>query len=206
MHFVDDIFFVNPERATKIICEIHKKWPNIVFSFATRSDQLLRGLKFLQVLKDNNCVSIEIGIENGSQSVLDRYGKGVSVNTNKEAIMLLREIGMDVGIDYILFDYKTTLNELEENIQFFKETSLWGSFPSLVYSSLVLYPGTPSADKWLENDKNFIYYDRPTFCKFENEVVGKIFEFMSFFAKKRELIFDLLNIVAERGKSEKSKK
>lgn len=174
LHFIDDNFFVNPSRAVNIVKELHNCWPQISFSFATRSDQVIRGSGLLQELADNGVKSIELGIENGSQSILNRYNKGISVEQNLKALQLMSSANIEVAVDYILFDHYTSLNELKQNIHFLKAANLWGYYPPLVYSYLTLYPGTLVAKQWEAKEGRSVSLDKGDSVEFKDATVGKI--------------------------------
>lgn len=204
LHFVDDNFFVDPFRSFSIIEHVHFKYPNMHFSFATRSDQVIRGEKYLSKLKEYGCISIELGIENGSQEVLDRFNKEISVSENLKALSILNDYGIDASVDYIMFDHYTTIKDLLENIVFLKESGLWGNYPQLTYSSLVLYPGTKSSELWVENGNGPISYDRGMPCSFKYPTVEKIYGVISEFDKHQSEIFRLLEKCARITKKEQS--
>lgn len=167
--FIDDNFLINVDRALEITKGIYymglKDCVRIPFVFATRADQLLRLSKeTLLKFKQYGCYSIEIGIENGSNTVLKRMKKNITVEQNEQIISNLAEIGMNIGIDFILFDNKTTINELKENYDFFKRNGLIGYYPALIYNQMYPYPGTEYAEKdidmnhYFENkDVEFVY-------------------------------------------------
>jgi len=173
--YVDDNFFVEPNRAIKIVEMVNEKCNCVIpFSFATRANQLLKtGLKTMKYLQKNGCLAIEIGIENGSDDVLKRMNKGTTVEQNSQAIKMLREANINIGVDFIMFDKYTSNKEILENLKFFKENELWGYYPTLIYKSIIPYPGT----KVKEEYKVLNPY-------FENEYTQLIFDMLSkFFVK-----------------------
>ena len=86
--YADDNFYVNPDRALKIVNEIEQICgQKIEFAFSTRSDQIVKnGYDNLLYFQKHGCKSIEVGIENGSDSVLQRYKKGTNKKINSLAI------------------------------------------------------------------------------------------------------------------------
>jgi hypothetical protein len=204
LHFVDDNFFVNPKRAIEIIEKVHKKFPNLFFSFATRSDQLLKGKVYLEKLRKCGYVSIELGIENGSQRVLDRFHKNVSVAENLMALDTLRYYDISPAVDYIMFDHQTTIEDLFDNISFLKKGNLWGFYPPLIYSSLYLYPGTRSAEEWVENNGQSISVDKGEACTFVSPCIEKIFSQISEFLPQQRKVLRLLEACNEISENEKT--
>lgn len=142
--FSDDNFYIDKVRACSIIDEMHRVCGDIIpFCFATRTDLIVRhGIDTLLYLQKNGCYSIELGVENGDDNVLKRMGKRNNAKNNIDAIKLIQSAGINVGIDFILFDPWTTLNEIKQNVSFLKEAGLWGYFPALIYVRMLPYPGT----------------------------------------------------------------
>lgn len=158
--YIDDNFFVDVNRAKNIISAVNAKCKKTIpFSFATRVNQIISaGEDCLQFLKENGCVAVELGIENGSNAVLKRYRKNTTVEENEQALKLLKNVGINIGVDFIMFDRFTTLSEIKENIKFFKDNELWGYYPVLFYKKVIPYPGTRVKEEYgnyLEKDYFF---------------------------------------------------
>ncbi|MCL2050928.1 MAG: B12-binding domain-containing radical SAM protein [Lachnospiraceae bacterium] len=157
--FIDDNFFIDPIRSKEIILRINEKCEKkIFFKFGTRADQIIKGAEYLDFFKENGCRSIELGIENGSDSVLERYYKNTTALVNELAIKTVRSHGIQVAIDYIMFDPKTTVNELRENILFIKNTDIWGEYLPLIYNRVEPFPGTKFKTIYGEAHSNDNYF------------------------------------------------
>lgn len=182
--FIDDNFLIHVDRALEIIKGIYdmglKDHIKIPFVFATRADQLLRLSKeTLLKFKQYGCYSIEVGIENGSNTMLKRMKKNITVEQNEQIISILNEIGLNIGIDFILFDNKTTINELKENYDFFRRNGLIGYYPSLIYNQMYPYPGTEYAEQNIDMNHYF-----------DNKDVEFIFSQIDSFSKKIQPLID----------------
>lgn len=94
------------------------------------------------LLKAAGLRRVYLGIESGSPSQLKRYCKGVSVQENKRAIEILRELGLEIEVGFIFFDYLSTLEELEQNIVFIEETRIHET-DSRILGSLRIQKGSP---------------------------------------------------------------
>lgn len=127
--------------------------------------------------KQYGCYSIEVGIENGSNTMLKRMKKNITVEQNEQIIRILNEIGLNIGIDFILFDNKTTINELKENYDFFRRNGLIGYYPLLIYNQMYPYPGTEYAEKNIDMNHYF-----------DNKNVEFIFNQIDLFSKKFNLL------------------
>ncbi|PIR12999.1 hypothetical protein COV49_03480 [Candidatus Falkowbacteria bacterium CG11_big_fil_rev_8_21_14_0_20_39_10] len=94
------------------------------------------------LLKAAGLRRVYLGIESGSPSQLKRYRKGVSVEENKQAIKILRELGLEIEVGFIFFDYLSTLEELRQNILFIEETHIHET-DSRILGSLRIQKGSP---------------------------------------------------------------
>ncbi|NRQ35269.1 B12-binding domain-containing radical SAM protein [Nonomuraea sp. NN258] len=146
--FVDDLFPYAPNwvrRFSDALVEADKPG---TFSFAARADHVVKHPALLDALAVGGCSSIEMGIESGSQSVLDRYQKDLTVEVNLEAIRLIQASGIRTIIDYIMFDPWSTPTELAESLDFLEAAGADAGYPTTAYSRLTFYPGTPLYDRW----------------------------------------------------------
>lgn len=91
--------------------------------------------------------SLDIGIESNIPHRLQRFAKGLSVETNGRAIAKAREMGLDLGIYMILFTPDLTLEELREEFAIYRrdyldtDTSSPAGFFSF-FNELIPYRGT----------------------------------------------------------------
>lgn len=144
VYFSDANFFVSPARALAIAQALHAVDPNITFSFGTRVNQILRAKAVLPELKACGMRFIELGIESASPAVLKRLSKGVEPGVNAAAVRLLRRLGIEISLDFIMLDPASTLEDLEANVQFLRAEGFYDYLPhDHLYSALVLYEGTP---------------------------------------------------------------
>ena len=148
--FHDANFFVNIRRTLEFSRALHSWNPEITWSGTATSDSVVRHAQILHEIGSLNCLALEIGIENGSDSVLARYRKGTTVEQNRRAIALLAAAGIALELDYIMFDPETSFNELKENASFLIENGLTGLYPNdHLFNALKIYPGTPVRDRYL---------------------------------------------------------
>lgn len=184
--YSDDNFFIDKNRAIDIIKTINALCGETInFCFATRTDIIVRhGMDALHFLKNNGCFSIELGVENGCDEVLSRMGKRNTSERNLMAIKMLNNAGIHIGVDYILFDPWTSLDEIRINIEFLKQSGLWGYFPPLLYVRMLPYPGTKLC----------------SMMKTEYHRTEKLENYFS--DKKTALLFDMLMMFKARFQSD----
>ena len=117
--FVDDSFLENERDASWCKEFLRKlKENNIDMSFRTsiRADKVDE--ESFRYLKEAGFFSYSCGLENGSVTALKRMHKLASLEDNEKAIKVFKKLGIYMQAGFILFDNKTTMQELEENYEF----------------------------------------------------------------------------------------
>ena len=118
-YFCDDNISIN-KKFGKELCRriIAKKW-NIVWSCEARIKSFDEEL--LQLMKEAGCQRIKLGVESGSDKVLQYMKKQITVNDVRQTVKMIEKAGIDMTI-YILLgmpvegpeDIEMTYNLLEE--------------------------------------------------------------------------------------------
>ena len=119
---IDDSFIENERdnQWCKTFADaLEREGITMYFRASIRSDKV--NMENMEHLKRAGFFSFSCGIENGSESALKRMGKMASLNDNLNAIKCFREHDYYVQAGFILFDNKTTLNELKENYSFLSD-------------------------------------------------------------------------------------
>lgn len=149
--FIDDDF-VGPgdksqARVVQIAQEIIDRGVKIKFNTQARADEMNE--ETLKTLKRAGLMCLFLGIESGVQRQLDTYGKHITVEQNRHAIEICHNAGVRVEPGFIMFDPYATIDEVQENMRFVKETGLYhGPVPM---SKVRLYHGVPLVDKIRED-------------------------------------------------------
>lgn len=146
LYFCDDNFFgYGPEsknRLKKLAQGIIEKKLNIRFHAEVRVDSRI-DIDLLKLLRQAGLQDVLLGIESGSQTTLNRWKKGTTVDRNKKAIQLLHNLNFNVEPSMILVDPLTSSKEFIETVEFIKETNLLKtSFPLHIFNQLIVFPGT----------------------------------------------------------------
>ncbi|ETR70220.1 MAG: radical SAM protein [Candidatus Magnetoglobus multicellularis str. Araruama] len=118
--FTDDEF-IGPkphglERARQIAHEIIKRRMDIELMIDARALTVEKEL--FQLLKDAGTIDCLIGIESGVDRILKLYNKGASVSNNIRAIKVIKDLGINLNLAFIMFDPRMNFNELRQNYQF----------------------------------------------------------------------------------------
>ncbi len=88
--YYDDTFAINQERTIEIAEGLNNI--NMRFRCFTRANTINE--KLLQNLKKNGCVGLGMGVESGSQKILDTVSKGITVSDCENVIQMCRIVGI----------------------------------------------------------------------------------------------------------------
>ena len=151
IYFLDADFLVSKNRALLWSNEITNTFgSNVTWSVQANVGHIISlGPKILKELRSSGLVLAEIGFEAGNDEQLKFFNKtnfGKLANTNQSliAIKLLKEAGIDIGIDYIMFYPEISLINLAKNLNFLLQGNLVDCFDCGHYfNELILFPGTP---------------------------------------------------------------
>ena len=91
-YVVDDSLILNKKRL-KEICNVFREQQSL-WRCCVRGDSVDK--ETLKMMYDSGCRQIDIGVESGSQKILDLVEKGEKVEDNANAIRIAKEIGLKV--------------------------------------------------------------------------------------------------------------
>ena len=158
--FIDDQFIGPGERgrayAIDIASEIQKRGVAIEFLISCRVDAIEKDL--FTSLKEAGLKKVFLGVESGTQQVLDRFDKNTTVEQNKKALQILDEIGLDYTIAFIFFDPYSTMEDVKGNLEFLSEIRPYWQGKKGVLSiepSVTVHKGT-SIEQQLREDGRLI--------------------------------------------------
>ena len=117
---LDDTFTLNKPRLEKICREIVSRDLPITWGCGTRTDQIDE--ETLKLLKGANCVEISFGLETANQTTLDRIRKDVSVEQQKNGILLSKKVGLQTRVSTMLGLPGESEREIENTLDFLLET------------------------------------------------------------------------------------
>lgn len=134
--FIDDTFTAIPQRTLEICEKIQKELPPLVWSCLSRVDTL--DDERARALRDAGCRRVYLGIESGSQRILQLYGKDYGVERIREIVNMLRKRHIEVGAFFMV-------GHPEETHEDFQQTGKLLRSLELDYTTVgqtVPYPGT----------------------------------------------------------------
>ena len=188
-YFLDDNFFIDGEkgyqRAQDIVTLIKSRNLKIAFFIECRSNDVHKEL-FVS-LKEIGLKKVFLGIESGSQRLLDRYNKNIRIHDNIKAIRILRDLRIDFEPGFIMFDPEMEVKDLKLNVRFVQNYELYNckfSAESTLFNDLILYKGSEienSTPRNILKDKNGL--STISTYKFQNDQVQLIYDCFNSFKK-----------------------
>lgn len=183
--FVDAEFLGPPNsalvRAQQVTEAINKRALDISYSVNLRPENVMH--KTLEVLRASGLSLVYIGIESVARSHVKRWCRATSPKVIETAIIALEKAEIPFRAGFMMFDLLSTLDDLEENIEFLLHHPIIE--PSLIVRGLELREGMPIKSEYdllLENntlyDNYFLDKDTALFVKIVREVSGRILLFL----------------------------
>jgi len=143
LFFIEDNLFANKPRLRKI-CELMKKNGfDIIWGCNARVNNV--DLETLTIAKEAGCRQVTFGFESGSQRILDVLNKKTTVEQNKEAIELCKQVGIIPQGTFMIGNPTETKEDIRKTQQFIKEHDI----ESVGICITTPYPGT-ELWKWCE--------------------------------------------------------
>jgi len=139
LRFLDDVTLVNKKRTLELCGALMRekiKLPYTVNAHLSNLDE-----EMARVLKESGCIGISLGLESGSQRILDRINKGVKVEQIKKGLDLLRKYKISwSGCVQI-----GQLGETEHDVKLTKDlySPYIDEFSTMSVAITTPYPGTP---------------------------------------------------------------
>lgn len=140
LRFIDDTFTAVPSRVIKICKLMIEHNVNLKWTCLSRADTLDE--EMLQWMKKAGCVRLAIGVESGSQRMLDFMDKGVNIEEALGNILRAKEMGFEIMTFYLVGVPGETEEDINLSIEFAKKTSNF-----IAVDTLIVYPGTPLFEK-----------------------------------------------------------
>lgn len=140
INFADDTFTLDRQR-TLALCEALKAvavphpWS---WTCSTRVDLVDEGL--LRAMYEAGCSAVQLGVETGSQDIMDAIGKRITLEQVTSAVTMARGIGLDVLCSFMFPHPDDTEETIRVQIGFMKELVSMGAKLTMAFTTP--YPGT----------------------------------------------------------------
>lgn len=142
--FLDANFFVRRKRVLDFSKLLYEEFQGtLTWSASSTVGYIINLNDELPLLYKQGLRKVEIGIEAGSQRQLDFFIKHSRVEQNYQAVKILKQNNIQLGLDFIMFYHDQTPLDIKENLLFIHGSCLT-EYPSFdhLYNILLLYPGT----------------------------------------------------------------
>ena len=152
--FYDDCFSADISRAISICEEILRRGINITWTpvGGLRVDRVTRDL--LKIMKKSGCYRTPFGVESGSQKVLNRIQKRITLDQAENAVAIAKESGMETFVYFMLGLPGETEEDIIQTIKFAKKINPhYAKFPFTIP-----FPGTAFFNE-LHEEKRIKTYD-----------------------------------------------
>ncbi len=137
----DDVFTIHHGWLFQYAAEMKRRGLKVPFECISRADRL--NPPVVDTLVELGCFRVWIGSESGSQRVLDRMERGVTVEEVRTAVGLCKSRGIETGM-FLMWGYEgEDLEDIEATIEHVKRSD-----PN-IFLTTVAYPikGTPYFDE-----------------------------------------------------------
>jgi radical SAM superfamily enzyme YgiQ (UPF0313 family) len=132
----DDTFTTNKKRVIELCRGIRERRLNFLWSCDTRVDVLSEEL--LYEMRLAGCQRLSLGVESGSQRILDAIHKKITKDDILEAVEMAKKYGVHVRFYMMLGNRGETVETFHETLEFLKLARPH----QYIFSCLSIYPGT----------------------------------------------------------------
>lgn len=136
IQFFDDTFTLNPKWVTELCQEMLKQNLNITWSCLTRLDRLEE--KLLRLMKQAGCNGIAMGVESGSQRVLNLVKKDITLEKIFAGQSIINKVGIPWDAFIMLGMPYETKEDMYATLRIMKQLKC----RSIILSVFTPYPGT----------------------------------------------------------------
>lgn len=160
--------------------------------------------ELFSLLKQAGLTRVYLGIESGSQTVLDRFKKDATVEQNLDALKILAKLDLFVAMGFIMFDDRINFNELNDNIAFLKHAKTIikkdKSGPVYPLSKLLPLAGT-EIEAYMKNNKKYVGNSLKYSYSFDDPAINIFYKFSSGLSK---VIVAIMGFFRPKANSDKT--
>ena len=118
--FGDNSFNIDLKRVDEFCDLLLKKKIKILWSVSLRADILTQ--EIANKMKKAGCYNVAIGIESANNKILQKMGKGATIEKVSEGIRMLKKAGIEIMSQYVIGSPGDTLETVKETIAFAKQS------------------------------------------------------------------------------------
>ncbi len=163
--FGDPDFLNGPGHALKIARALHAEFPLLSFDFTAKVEHIVKHRELFPEFAQLGCTFITSAFESTRAHILNRLGKGHTLNDMHTAINILAEAGIAVQPTWMPFTPWTSLEDYLHLLAWIRSHNLIYHVPAVQLSIRMLVPPNsalldhPDVDSWLGplDAANFTY-------------------------------------------------
>ncbi|CAD6491628.1 MAG: Radical SAM superfamily protein [Candidatus Argoarchaeum ethanivorans] len=119
IYFREDIFTMNKKRVIEICNEIKER--KLEFKWVCESRVNTINEEMLRSMKNAGCELIWFGVESGSQKILDRIHKQITITQSRDAFRLCKKIKLKAGASFLIGTPGEKIEDIYKTINFANE-------------------------------------------------------------------------------------
>ena len=153
--FLDDLFSFDPERVSEICRLIQKLELNVGWTCSARADIISENPKMPFLLKEAGCHSVYMGIESGSQRILNLMRKGITLQHVYKAVKIVKSVGLRLILSFMFGYPGETIDDMNSTISLacrlnpeFAQFTICTPYPGTPLHSEAVNSGWLTTDSW----------------------------------------------------------
>lgn len=153
----------------------------------------------LEHLIEAGLVRVYIGLESGNIAQKRRYDRGETIEDTTLSLNVLRELGLNIDVGFIMFDPHLTVAEMLENVAYFRKNELvkhntWPFRPLVVNEGTVMKAALEGQGLLTgKQDPDFLAYE----YRFADPMIARIAALVQAIAKETGAIFYALKTISK---------
>ena len=185
IYFGDDLVIFNTERANDLVKSLRDFKKPVEYSVSARFDVLERiDDTLLREMKDSGCRIMGLGIESGSQRILDLIGKKITVKQVKVGLKRLKSVGILPTVSVMVGQVSEGLRDVEESITLMLDSLKEDNNIEYAFTIATPFPGSPLYSLALQN--NLIASDRDFYDRYDFKTRGRPFQLVVNFSSMND--------------------
>ncbi len=116
IYFINDNFTVRKQQTIELCGLMRKKNFGLEWICDTRADLVSRDL--LRAMKGAGCKTIWFGVESGSQRILEKLNKGLTLHQIEDAFKLCKQEGIQTACSFMLGIPGETVDDMQASFKF----------------------------------------------------------------------------------------
>ncbi|UCH93060.1 MAG: B12-binding domain-containing radical SAM protein [Candidatus Aminicenantes bacterium] len=146
-HIIDDMFNFHKQRVIDFCNGVREHRLDISYTFPNGLRLNHLDLEMLQMMKDTGAYSFNVGIESGSQRILDMMKKNLTLELIEEKVNLIVEAGLEPCGFFIIGFPGETIEDIKATIRFARRLKLKRAH----FSNFLPLPGTEATRRLIES-------------------------------------------------------